>query len=343
MVAGLGRAVVYNPQLDGLRAIAVVAVVLFHSGRTLPGGFIGVDLFFVLSAFLITGVLSREPELGRFYWRRFWRLMPALLLFLAVYLLVAPFVWPLHPHARDALVTGLYLSDYGFALAQVPLYLQHTWSLAVEEHFYLLWPFAVPLLLRSRNPALWLVAAFVAGALWRALEPEHLQYYYRFDMRATGLLLGALLFFMVPKLKLSPIYAYAGLALFAAVAVFGQFDNANAFIPLAEIGAAMIIACAAAGKLGALGALLSGGAIVALGRWSYGIYLWHYPIAVAVRDELPPIQAAVVVLTLSIGFAALSYYTVEAWGRGLRDRLEHRRSMPFECPHDLSSARSGEG
>lgn len=113
----------------------------------------------------------------------------------------------------------------------------------------------------------------------------------------------------------------------AAVALLGQFGNAKAFIPIAELGAAMLIGCAAAGKLGVLGPLLSRPALVALGRWSYGVYLWHYPIAVAVRDELPPIQTAVVVLTVSIGLAALSYYTVEAWGRVLRDRLGRKR-MP---------------
>lgn len=103
----------YRPELDGLRAIAVVLVVLFHADGQVSGGFIGVDLFFVLSAFLITSLLASEwgesgvIDLKRFCWRRFLRLMPALLLLLATYLVVAPFVWPGHNHPRDPVLTGL--------------------------------------------------------------------------------------------------------------------------------------------------------------------------------------------------------------------------------------------
>src|SRR4051812_33371050 len=102
--------------LDGLRAIAVLSVVLFHAGTDgpLPGGFIGVDLFFILSGFLITGVLAKGEPLGSFYWHRFWRLAPALLLFLGAYALFAPLVWPGYPHNRDALLAGLYVGNYSY-------------------------------------------------------------------------------------------------------------------------------------------------------------------------------------------------------------------------------------
>src|ERR1044071_2906095 len=106
----------YYPALDGLRALAAIAVVLFHcrvgGGEFVFGsGFLGVDVFFVLSGFLITQQLREGRALGEFYWRRALRLLPALLFFLGVYVAVAPLLWPGQPHGRDALFAGLYLSD----------------------------------------------------------------------------------------------------------------------------------------------------------------------------------------------------------------------------------------
>lgn len=150
--------------LDGLRALAAVAVIFFHAGEDTPlsGGFLGVDVFFVLSGYLITSILLRERSFTgridtlRFYGRRFVRLMPALVFLLAVYVIAAPLMWPSmsrSEHIGHALVAGFYLSDYGYALWRIPEFLRHTWSLSVEEHFYLLWPPVLVLLLRSANLA----------------------------------------------------------------------------------------------------------------------------------------------------------------------------------------------
>ena len=118
-------------------------------------GYFGVDLFFVLSGFLITRLLVDEIDstgridLLRFYLRRLLRLTPALLLMLTAYLLIAPSLWPqldLMSHVRDAALVAFYLSDYSQAFWHNPKVLIHTWSLSVEEHFYLIWPFAVLLL-----------------------------------------------------------------------------------------------------------------------------------------------------------------------------------------------------
>src|SRR5487761_2131823 len=156
----------YNQALDGLRAVAIGLVAADHCW--VPGfdsGYFGVDVFFVLSGFLITQLLVDEYDsqgqidLGKFYLRRLLRLTPPLAILLAVYLAVAPTLWPhygLWPHIRDAALAGLYLADYGRAFWSQPTLLEHTWSLSVEEHFYLLWPFAV--LLLGRVEPRWRVA-----------------------------------------------------------------------------------------------------------------------------------------------------------------------------------------
>ena len=318
----------YCPELDGLRAVAVLAVVLFHSGpsASFSGGFVGVDLFFVLSAFLITGLLVRERQVGgriaiaRFYWRRFLRLMPALGAMLAAYLIVAPFIWPGHNHFRDSILAAAYVSDYSYAFTRLPDMLRHTWSLAVEEHFYLLWPLLIAPLLKSGKPMLWLAIAFVTVTVWRASFTDLFQYYYRFDTHASGLMLGALLFFALPQLKLRPLHAYAGLALLGAIFFIAEFGEAKRWITLAEFASALLIGCAASGQLGHLGSILHNPVAVALGRWSYGIYLWHFPIALALRDRHGFLFTSTITLTASIALAAISFYTIEAWVRRSRNR-----------------------
>ena len=187
----------YNPAFDGLRAIAALCVIASHCELPgLAGGFYGVDLFFVLSGFLITWLLFDEHsvtgriDLPYFFFRRYLRLTPPLLAMLAVYLAIAPTAWPefsLWSHIRDVLLTGSYVSDYARAFWGTPLILQHSWSLGVEEHFYLLWPLAVLALLRL--PARWRPAAlfclYIAATAWRMAwyrdETTWPETYYRFD------------------------------------------------------------------------------------------------------------------------------------------------------------------
>jgi peptidoglycan/LPS O-acetylase OafA/YrhL len=177
-------------------------------------GYFGVDVFFVLSGWLITRLLVEETEaqgridLPQFYLRRLLRLGPPLLLLLLVYLAVAPTIWPQlseGEHLRDAALTGFYLSDYAFAFWEIPKLLRHSWSLSVEEHFYLIWPLVVLLLARcdARRRILILAGLFVLATAWRVFEYYHTGWdatYYRFDTRISGLILGALLATCLPRI-----------------------------------------------------------------------------------------------------------------------------------------------
>ena len=316
------------PGIDGLRACAAVLVVAFHA-RAIPGGFVGVDVFFVLSAFLITRILAREWHgtgaiaLRPFYLKRLKRLGPAFAFMLAVYVMLAPLVWPGHPHVRDAVLAGLYVSDYSYALFGAPRYIGHTWSLAVEEQFYLLWPLLLPLLLRARHPLMWLAAAYLVVMCWRASFGEDWrQYYYRADTRATGLIVGAALAFALDRLRLTPWHAWAGMLAIALAAMLGRFGpDAALAMPLAEFGAVLMVGAAAQNRLGGLGGWLSAPVMVRLGQWSYGIYLWHYPITVALRPFLAGWELFAVVIGPSVLMAWLSFVTVER----LPDWIAQRR------------------
>src|SRR5260370_11356016 len=159
----------YAPGIDGLRAVAVLGVIVFHAGATwLPGGFVGVDVFFVISGFLITSLLSNEHRssgraaFGAFWSRRAGRLLRAVLLLLALVTAWATSPWadPVKKHAftGDALASLFYVGNWHFA-AQVANYfttfsapspLQHLWSLAIEEQFYLVWPLVLAAFLTAR-------------------------------------------------------------------------------------------------------------------------------------------------------------------------------------------------
>lgn len=302
----------YYPALDGLRALAAICVVLFHcrgpeTQALFGSGFLGVDVFFVLSGYLITQQLRDGRTLGEFYARRALRLLPALLFFLAAYLAVAPLLWPGQPHARDAMFAGLYLSDITLPLIDAPKFLQHTWSLAVEAQFYLLWPL-VFFLVRKR-PVLLIGALYLLLTTHRIFTPQWVDAYYRPDTHSTGLLLGALLAYVPYR---HPAMAWAGLGTLAVALLTGEWRDQFTLdwvITLTELGSALLI----------LG-MLEGGKVAAglsvfplrwMGLMSYGIYLWHYPIARLARDEMSSYAAAGVTLLASTLLAALSFYTVE--------------------------------
>jgi peptidoglycan/LPS O-acetylase OafA/YrhL len=193
----------YNPALDGLRGLAALVVLAFHTNPDLVGGgFLGVDVFFVLSGFLITRLLRAEIaatgtiDVLRFYWRRALRLWPPLLAMLALYACFVPLFVPGTDWPRDVLLAMFYLTDYSYPLWHEPELLRHTWSLSVEEHFYLIWPLVILLTRRieAANLAVIFFCLYVVATGWRVLDywlfADWYWTYLRFDTRLSGLVLG---------------------------------------------------------------------------------------------------------------------------------------------------------
>ena len=304
----------YVPALDGIRALAALLVVCVHSH--VPGmsnGRGGVDIFFVLSGYLITMILAREAEsggihFGAFYLRRARRLYPALLLLVGLVLALAP-LWHPRPTAQDGLLALLHLSDYGVAYFDLPgTVLRHTWSLAVEEHFYLLWPLVVAGLCRmQRRDALRaLVLAYVLATCWRyyvnwnASDPWLA--YYRFDTRLSGLILGSLLA-MAPRFRIP--YRAITLPLVGAVMLASSATMTVTILPSEWLGA-LLVWWAIDGA-----PPLEARPLVYLGRISYGIYLFHWPITILFPANQPWPITLLLTLAGSVMLATLSYYTVE--------------------------------
>ena len=336
----------YNPALDGLRGVAILLVLLSHAHVPLfAGAFFGVDLFFVLSGFLITSLLLIEHRANgrfqywRFYRRRFFRLMPALALFLAAYCLLAPLIWPgLDDVYQDALVSLLYLADYGIAFFDSPNTLLHMWSLSVEEHFYLIWPPLLALLLRYYRGAVWrpIALLYLLSWVWRIFwvvqGQQFYEIFFRFDTRASGLLAGALLAaLMVEKpqcidwLRARMPYAM-WLPLAIVLLLELAWDNQGAMVwglTVVELGTVVLLV-AAQQRDGLVFQMLNLPILVRLGTLSYGIYLWHYPVVRYLRAEFAWPVVVVAGLALSTALAALSFYTLERWAMRYRDNLSQK-------------------
>jgi peptidoglycan/LPS O-acetylase OafA/YrhL len=343
----------YIPALAGLRAVAILLVIVFHAhGPVLKGGFVGVDVFFVLSGFLITSLLLAEWEetkaidLRAFYRRRLLRLTPPLFAMLAVYLIVAPHAWPTGRHALSALLAAVYVADYSRAFWDIPAQLSHTWSLSVEEHFYLLWPLAL-LFARRRltvqQLAGWLGAAWLFATLWRAvcLINGHgwQEVYCRFDTHASGIVLGCALAaaardrdLMATIRRCLPSAAWWLPAVALAVWRYewGSPDVVVWGLSVVELATAAILVDLTNAPAGAISRALSRPTMVWIGTMSYGMYLWHYPVFRFMAEvlEWPWWLQLVTATPLSIALAALSFHTVEASARRLRAGDHETKKAP---------------
>ena len=358
----------YRPSLDGLRAVSVMAVVLYHAGVSwMPGGFLGVEVFFVVSGFLITALLIDERHhsgaisLRQFWIRRARRLLPALYLLLAVVSVASMLVYrdAAGRMGGDVLAAlfyvsnwwQIYLSESYFAQAGRPPLLQHLWSLAIEEQFYLVFPplFALALARRGRKVTRWvLIGLALASSAWMAIRFEEFtdpsNVYYSTFTRASGLLLGAVLALSwAPWRTRGRAAPGAGTALnvtgvlgLAIIAWF--FTRVNAFDPfiyrggflLLDIVCVVVIAVLVHPTAG-LSTALGWAPLQWIGQRSYSIYLWHWPIFMVTRPELdlPFTGWPVFVLRMGLTFGAaeVSYRYVEQplrkgavgdWWRGIR-------------------------
>ena len=342
------RSLTHVPALDGVRGIAVLLVIATHTMivfwyshfyDVVPGGFLGVDLFFVLSGFLITSLLLGEQartdrvSMPGFYRRRALRLLPALVALVvlhAIYTIVTGL--PFGIEARTITVVMLYVSNWYAATGhRLALGLNHLWSLSIEEQFYLLWPLVIAVLLTVRRSSRVvvgsLIAAIVAVAVWRAylwhpgasllkVSPE----YVRTDTRADALLMGALAAHLWVRGRI-PRRGLATAALIAAV-FFGYcvvripgergFYYKGGFTLIALAAAIVLVATVENRWIGTR--VCAWRPLRAVGIVSYGLYLWHLPVFFGVRRYTTgwPVGLQIALaLTLTVAFTLASWRFIE--------------------------------
>ncbi len=342
----------YQPSLDGLRAISVVAVILYHAGaKWMPGGFLGVEVFFVVSGFLITTLLLEErAKSGAVDMRQFWirrgrRLLPALYLLLAVVSGAALLVYrdAAGRMGGDVLAALLYVSNWWqifldesyFVQSGRPPLLMHLWSLAVEEQFYLLFPplfvYGLAKLGRQRTRTVVLVVA-LASAIEMALlfdeGADTSRIYYGTDTRAAGLLIGVLLAMVwSPWTSTRPAARRAGPTLdligVVGLLVIGWFMvRVNVYDPFIYRGGFLLLDLVCIAVIAVLvhpaarlSSVLGWAPLVWIGLRSYALYLWHWPIFQVTRPDqdvpLSGLPLFVLRMALTFGAAELSYRYVE--------------------------------
>ncbi|HEX4463666.1 MAG TPA: acyltransferase family protein [Solirubrobacterales bacterium] len=349
----------YLPGIDALRAIAVLAVFLYHAGvGWMPGGFLGVDVFFAISGYLITSLLLSERRrtgrvrLGQFWLRRARRLLPAVGVLIAVTMIVAAIVEPdrLTELRGDAISSLAYVANWHFIFAhqsyfdqfQRPSLFRHLWSLSVEEQFYLFWPLAFAAgmsLLGRKRLALGVLAGAVASLalMWVLFDPtDASRVYYGTETHAAGLLIGvALALVWAPwQLRRATPGRWCG-PMLDAVGVLALGYLALSFLQVHDYDLALYhggylwIALASAAVIAVfahpaarLGGLVAQPPLVWLGLRSYSFYLWHWPVLALTRPgldiSLPRGVLIPLQLLVVLALADLSYRFVELPFRGKR-------------------------
>jgi peptidoglycan/LPS O-acetylase OafA/YrhL len=353
---GRAKRMVFRPDIEGLRAVAVIAVVLYHAG--IPGdagGFIGVDVFFVISGFLITGLLWREVattntvRLGRFYGARARRLLPAAATVgIATAIGAAIALPPLQARSVfvDGVASALYVGNYRFALQgtdylapDLPSPFQHYWSLGVEEQFYLVWPVLIigtgwlvgrlrpAAMARALPYAVVLgflgVASLTSALVWTQTSPSWA--FFSLPTRAWELAAGGLVALSIEQWRRLPllpaaIAGWGGLTLIlltcTQLGARTAYPGTAALLPV--LGTALVIGGGSAtGSLG-VGRLLCRPAMRAIGRVSYSWYLWHWPVLLLMPlllGEPAGLPARIIATFVSAGLAVITLHLVENPGR----------------------------
>jgi peptidoglycan/LPS O-acetylase OafA/YrhL len=326
----------YRPEIDGLRAISVLGVVFFHAHIGLNGGFVGVDVFFVISGFLITSIIMKEIDAQSFSLRHFWerrvrRILPPLFVMNLVVLLAG--FWVLLPPdlidlgkssmAQTLLASNFYFwQDVGYFAGPSELEpLLHTWSLAVEEQFYLFLPIVL-CVLYSRSQKLAAIVFLLACLFSFAINVYGSYRYpsatfFLLPTRAWQLLSGSCLAFVKPDLSrlLSNVLALVGIVcIFAAMILFSsetRFPGMAALLP--TLGPIFVILGSTCHRT-VTGLVLSSKPLVFIGRVSYGFYLWHWPLLAFgryVNDAPVSTLVSTLICTVAFFVSVISFYIVE--------------------------------
>ncbi|MFM8349790.1 MAG: acyltransferase family protein [Actinomycetales bacterium] len=348
----------YLPGLDGIRALAVLGVLLYHADLVwMQGGFLGVDVFFVLSGFLITSLILEEfdrsgrIDFKRFYLGRARRLLPALVLMLAV-VATAVAIW--YPDAArqligDTLASALYVNNWWYILADQsyfeftgrPPLLKHLWSLAVEEQFYLVWPLVAFLVMRRMGrrgvlavalvlallSTVWMTVLSINSGFPELADPSRA--YFGTDAHAMGLLIGAGLACawrpgrLPETIRRGAVITLTTIGVLALLIIIGFFLWVGEFTPwLYQRGGFALLALVVAALIATathpavpLGRWLGRQPMRYIGQRSYGLYLWHWPIFMVTRPGLDvPFDGVglfILRMVLTFGIAELSYRFVE--------------------------------
>jgi peptidoglycan/LPS O-acetylase OafA/YrhL len=322
----------YNPALDGVRAAAVVFVMAFHISHPIfQGGKVGVDMFFVLSGYLITSILLNELRetgsisLTDFYTRRALRLLPALGV-LAAFQIVRSMFSSDGTEIREATLIGTaYLENwnaiYHFGPDGV---MGHTWSLATEEQFYLLWPLLLPLVVKKR-PLMWLSGAFFAMMIARVLFWEGgrslTALSYSPFLRPVGLLIGCILAVLPIERWRLPKIALPTLLLPLVAILFSADKGATTLISSLATGGLIVYFQGAR----ATDSVFAASPVRYIGRISYGLYLYHYPAFILTekwKAYIPPPFYEIGLIVLIFIVATLSYELIEKPILGVRGRFK---------------------
>jgi peptidoglycan/LPS O-acetylase OafA/YrhL len=345
----------YRPALDGLRGVAILAVVVTHAKLVNGAGDVGVDIFFVLSGFLITSLLIEEWDkfhsvsLKRFYARRALRLLPALVVMIAGLVMwhLATSQWVAGRTALDGLITLFYSTNWALALGfRQPVHVfAHTWTLSIEEQFYLWWPIALTLLLRRSNSRGSLLHWVILGMFLLLIERVMIAVgtprggtdwlYYATEARADTLLVGCAAAIVLGSnlicwnrrariaIKyLAWLVGVPGLLLIGIAATKSiEFSAIGLHITIG-LFAVLILVEIVISNSGVLVWLMSWRWLIHVGKMSYGLYLWHYPIFCEVQSRKWPLSNE---LAIEVGLTAVatlaSFYLIERPALKLKGRF----------------------